>query len=72
MILFHDGTPYRVRATIAWCGMRGESGIFSDSRDIDAGYCLDAVEDSPAGATARIEPDAAAPFAAPLHALRPV
>jgi hypothetical protein len=40
----------------------------ADYRDYDAAYCLDAIDESPAGATWRIEPDRGQPFAAPRHA----
>ena len=68
MIHFHDGYLYRTRAVLAWADMQPVESLFDMSREIDAGYCLDAMQEQPAGGTCRIEPAQGEPFAAPLHA----
>jgi hypothetical protein len=59
MIDFNDGFLYRMRAY----GVRSQMN--KPTSDIDAGYCLDAIDRSPAGSTQYIEPeDSTAPQAA--------
>jgi hypothetical protein len=68
MIHFHDGSFYRNRACMAWGEMQPVDDIFDRANDLAAGYCLDAIEEQPAGATWRVEPDSGEPFAAPRSA----
>lgn len=65
MLDFHDGSQYRGRACMAWGEMQKPVSWFEDWRDMDAGYCLDAIDCSPAGGTEKLEPRDGAPFATP-------
>ena len=60
---FHGSSVYLDRTSRAWCEMQRYALAL---QDLDAGYCLDAPERSPAGATVRVDqPQLTAPFACP-------
>jgi hypothetical protein len=68
MLYFHDAHEYRARACMAWGEMEPVGSYWDDTRDIDAGYCIDALERCPAGSTRRIDPPDGTPFCAAVYA----
>jgi hypothetical protein len=73
MIEFHDPSTASLRACCAINAQDNDRSYLE--RDYFAGYCLDAIEEMPAGATMRIDPGLnnpylREPFATPERAWR--
>jgi hypothetical protein len=60
MIHFHDLSEASLRACCATNAQNDDSAWLE--RDYFAGYCLDAIEEMPAGATMRIDPGLPDPY----------